>query len=297
MADFDPDILEAILKDYTIPIQPKIKEALNIEFQKESPNNKKIAELMETDVVSAGNLFNLLHSGPFQKKTDQNQDYFCAIEALIEEMGVDNAHAIIDNLIDDERNYHCDHWEFDRFWESAGEVALISHFISEELSLGNPHSAYLVGMFRDCGIPLMLQAIPHYKDVLKEAGNTHDIELIELENRYCFMNHQTVGYCLTRNWHLPSEVSFSILNHHQIDFLNGISSSLTNERNILVSITHIAELLSDKLHEEQRHINQQHFNWTHLHPRICQTLNLDDLATQELITKVVQRFSLPVTVG
>ncbi|MCX4194541.1 HDOD domain-containing protein, partial [Methylobacterium organophilum] len=73
-----------------------------------------------------------------------------------------------------------------------------------------------LGLFHNCGIPLMLQRFPGYMAVLEEAYASTNAEtrVIDIENRVLNTNHAVVGFFVARSWKLPQHLCDVIANHH-----------------------------------------------------------------------------------
>jgi HD-like signal output (HDOD) protein len=76
--------------------------------------------------------------------------------------------------------------------------------------------SYALGLFHDCGIPLMLKRFPQYMEVLEEAyaNASPDTRVVDTENRALNTNHAVVGYFTAKSWRLPEHVTNAIANHH-----------------------------------------------------------------------------------
>ena len=105
--------------------------------------------------------------------------------------------------------------------------------------------AYTFGLFRDCGIPILMQRFPEYRDTLKRAaGDDRPMPVVEDERHGT--NHATVGYMVARSWGLSDAICQSILRHHDIDMINGKDSTVPLAHT-LVAINFFAEHLNDTM--------------------------------------------------
>ncbi|WP_168427344.1 HDOD domain-containing protein [Candidatus Colwellia aromaticivorans] len=64
---------------------------------------------------------------------------------------------------------------------------------------------YTIGLFINCGIPLLALKFSDYKSVLIEA-NGLGINSIKLEEQKYCTNHAVLGYYIASSWHLPKEI-------------------------------------------------------------------------------------------
>jgi len=104
----------------------------------------------------------------------------------------------------------------ERFWDTATEVAELTEQLAKQFSVGNPDEAYAVGMLHDCGIPLMLEAIPDYRDFLRASGGTDASLMCQQETALYGHDHFLLGSKIAKNWHLADSVCEAI--EHQADF-------------------------------------------------------------------------------
>ncbi len=82
-----------------------------------------------------------------------------------------------------------------RFWDTAQDVAMTSLTLAKRIGYQSPDEAYALGLFHNCGIPLMLKRFPQYMAVLEEAYASTDAEqrIVDIENRVLSTNHAVVA--------------------------------------------------------------------------------------------------------
>ncbi len=136
----------------------------------------------------------------------------------------------------------------ERFWDTANDVAMVSAGLSKSLSCGTPDEAYILGLFHDCGIPLMMMKYPNYVDILKQVNETTEGCFTDLEDQTFNTNHTTVGFYVAKSWRIPSRICSAILNHHNPHMLTGDDTAVANLLAVLKlaeTITHSARRLSE----------------------------------------------------
>lgn len=132
----------------------------------------------------------------------------------------------------------------ERFWDSAERVAQASALLGKEVEVSVPvEDLYSVGLFHDCGIPLMAICFADYLETLK-AGNADDVNLTDLEFQRHGINHAMAGYMLTDEWGLPTLICDSILQHHEKDFWSVVDQP---DRREAMAVLMAAEKIVDKL--------------------------------------------------
>ncbi len=231
---------EKILTSIRIPPRPGIVTELMEERRKDSPDLMKIARMVAKDVVLSAAMLKTVNSPFFglRQKVD-------SIERAVLILGFDNAVNILTGLSLrsslGNKGVNLDH-----FWDTAVNTATIAVMIAKRVP-GISHTvAYTVGLFHDCGMPLMMERFKDYDSVMRLAEMDSSSVITDIEDVRYNSNHAIVGYLLSKNWNLSETVSLAILNHHNLDMLSS-NESLPDEVCGLIAVTQIAEALSDSL--------------------------------------------------
>jgi putative nucleotidyltransferase with HDIG domain len=103
--------------------------------------------------------------------------------------------------------------------------------------------AYALGLFHDCGVPLMLKRFPNYMAVLERGYASADAgtRVIDTENTEFNTNHAVVGYYTAKSWRLPEHVIDAIANHHNALAIFSDDSSRNPQLKNLLSVLKMAE--------------------------------------------------------
>ena len=100
------------------------------------------------------------------------------------------------------------------FWKNTKATAAAAGMLAINITGVKPDDAYLLGLFRDCAIPLMYQKFPHYFSVLKQGYKDQAARIISIEDKQLKSNHAIVGHLIARAWNLPMPIVQSINDHH-----------------------------------------------------------------------------------
>lgn len=122
------------------------------------------------------------------------------------------------------------------FWTRSEEIAEIAALIAEDrVSVCNifPEQAYMAGIFRDCGIPVLMQRFPDYCTHLPENISTCWPHVAEEDKRFD-TDHCVIGYLIAKHWKLPDFIANGIRYHTEMP-----SEEMGAVRS-LVSILHMA---------------------------------------------------------
>lgn len=241
----DPSRVETLLGktigDIGIPPCPAILSQINKEMQKDDPDLRHLDDIISSDVGLAAGLIALANS-PFFGLRNRVRSAKEALQVL----GLNVASRAIAGLI--LRKAFPPSPSLERFWDSSARIAhlsgwlVLSGHIHAEL---DPDEAYTFGLFRDCGIPVLLNRFPDYLDILKQANAEKTRRFTEVESGLCGTNHAVIGCLLAQAWWLPDEISRAIHHHHDYDLLSD-NGGKPARMSVLMAIGQVAEHLLQK---------------------------------------------------
>jgi len=235
--EISADHAEKLLSSIKIPPRPVILQEIMAETKKADPSLLKIAQLISKDIALSAAMLKLVNSPVFglRRKIDSPQQ-------AVMTLGVRNVTGLVTGL--SLKSAFGQEMNLERFWDSADRVANISMTVAAKLHAIPTDMAYLHGLFRDCGMPIMMQKFPDYKDTLK-AANAEKMRLFtKVEDERHSTNHAVVGYLLARSWGVADEICQAILNHHDHSLLDS-GSNLPAASSGLIAVSCLAEYLSD----------------------------------------------------
>lgn len=203
--------IRSVLQGISVPPQPQIMVDLQMEQVMPDPDLRAIAKLISQDPGLSGALLKTVNS-PFFGLANR----IASIQQAVNLLGCNsvinliNAQSIRGELTD------AAIVTLNRFWDSAQDVASTCLTLAKRIGHPAPDEAYTLGLFHNCGIPLMLTRFPGYMTVLEEAYASvgGDLRITDVENRVLNTNHAVVGYFVARSWKLPQHLCEAIANHH-----------------------------------------------------------------------------------
>ncbi|MET0066939.1 MAG: HDOD domain-containing protein [Candidatus Thiodiazotropha sp.] len=145
----------------------------------------------------------------------------------------------------------------ERFWDTASEVAKASVLIARELNVPVPlEDVYAVGLFHDCGIPVMASCFETYRKTLDESNGNYHRSIVEIEDGYHDVNHAVAGFMFGETWDLPRFIQEIILQHHDADVWEHL-----NDEHILncLAVLKLAENLVDHKRRQVDNVDWQRF--------------------------------------
>ena len=176
-----------------------------------NPDLKTIAKLISQDPGLSGALLKIVNSPYFGLS-----NRIASIQQAVNLLGCNsvinliNAQSIKGELTDEAIV------TLNRFWDTAQDVAMTCLTLAKRIGYKSPDEAYTLGLFHNCGIPLMVKRFPNYMTVLEEAyyNASHERRVVDTENRLLNTNHAVVGYFTAKSWNLPLHLCEAIANHH-----------------------------------------------------------------------------------
>ncbi|MCL2644410.1 MAG: HDOD domain-containing protein [Betaproteobacteria bacterium] len=225
------------LHGVTIPACPATLTQLMDELKNRTTDSKKIAALVSQDAGISAIVIRTANSPLFGcgRRISSISDAirtlgFASLTNLVRE-------ALLQTSLDGNRA------ALDRFWDNSRYTAIAGKQLASIVGRVNPDTAYTFGLFHDCGIPLLTQRFPEYKDVLREANKNTERVFTDLEEEALGTSHAIVGYFLARAWGLSDAITQGILNHH--DYTQLEDPRYTNsEAHLLIAINVMAEYVA-----------------------------------------------------
>ncbi len=164
----------------------------------------------------------------------------------------------------------------ERFWDQSSRTAMISAWLAGKFG-HNRDNAHLFGLFRDCGIPLLMKRFKDYKETLRIA-NDDPRGFTSVEDERHGMNHAVIGAILARNWQLEELQRNAIRSHHELDvFTASQDGGLKN----LVAIAHLAGQLESRYSR-----NRDDGEWKRFGPAVLSWLMIAEEDVEPLAQEV-----------
>lgn len=236
--EISPEQIQQVLQGISVPPQPQIMVDLQMEQVMPSPDLRTIARLISQDPGLSGALLKIVNS-PHFGLANRIASIQQAVNLLGSSMVINliNAQSIKGELTDETIV------TLNRFWDTAQDVAMTSLSLAKRIGYQSPDEAYALGLFHDCGIPLMIKRFPGYMPVLEEAyaSTTEERRIVDVENRLLNTNHAVVGYFTAKSWNLPLRLCEAIANHHNALALFRDESARDGQLKTLLAILKMAE--------------------------------------------------------
>ncbi|MBB6289137.1 HD-like signal output (HDOD) protein [Pseudomonas sp. JAI120] len=230
--------IQQALQGISVPPQPQIMVDLQMEQYMPDPDLEVIARLISQDPGLSGALLKIVNSSYYGLSNK-----IASIQRAVNLLGsrsiinLINALSIRGEMSDDTIV------TLNRFWDTAQDVAMTCLTLAKRTGAQAVDEAYALGLFHDCGVPLMLKRFPNYMTVLEEAyaNAGPDCRVVDTENNAFNTNHAVVGYYTAKSWRLPEHVTDAIANHHNALAVFSDESSRNPQLKNLLAILKMAE--------------------------------------------------------
>lgn len=223
-----------LLKTIAIPPCPSVLMALFAEARQDEVDFIKISSLISGDVGLAAAMMKTANSPYFGLRQKVR-----SVQQATAVLGLKNILSVVSGL-SLQKALTPPGFNMDRFWERSNLHAVTCSRLARRLPAVAAEDAYTYGLFHDCGIPLLMQRFPEYRQTLAQA-NQSPRPLPEMENQAHGTNHVVVGAMLGHNWQLPESVVQAIQFHHDPDVLDAKDGPWSPVVRLLVALSLLAD--------------------------------------------------------
>lgn len=252
--------------DIDFPPCPAVLINIQQEMSQNHPSINKIAEFIVCDVVLAAEVLRTVNS-PFYGLHHKVSSILDAIKIigftrtlqLVAAASVRQSSPPVAGM--------------NQFWDDSQTVANLACNIARYLKM-NGNLAYLMGLFHNCAIPLLVQRFPKYLFDPRML-NPDVLDITITEDVMFSANHALLGSLFARSWYLPDSIIQAIHYHHSdAPFAQGLDRGTLN----LITVN----LLAISIHDAS--CGRTYANFSRLETQVRDYLLLsDDVDYQALI--------------
>ncbi|GAB2182559.1 HDOD domain-containing protein [Denitratisoma sp. agr-D3] len=268
---------ELVARGLKIPPWPKVLQELQQALASGRDDIRTLAHVIGQDPGIAAMLFKVANSPAFAK----GQSDFERLDQVLMVLGVKQALNLVQAVSLSTSLNAENRPAFDLFWNRSAEVAIIAAMIAEDRLFSNkvsPDQAYLAGIFRECGIPILMQRFPDYCEAVTLEEMQCGPSVVTEDQRYG-MDHAVIGYLVARHWKLPDFVATSIFYH------GDMPDAAHDEVRTLVAILHLANHYYNYIH----HRDTPH--WDEVKDDVLAELGLHPAEEEEFRADIEIRFN------
>ena len=192
--------LEKLLEHGVIlPAQPKIMREMDQLIHRPQVNMADIAQMVGQDPAITAIVFKVVASPIYglNKPVD-------SLEKAISLIGLRQMNNIV-KCAALSRSIQGEEPFYEWFWERSGDIAQLCAIIAfRQRMVCNifPDQAHLVGLFHDCGVPLLMQRFPEYCTPFRLEQGRKWPDVVE-EDHTLHTDHAVVGYLIAKHLETP----------------------------------------------------------------------------------------------
>jgi HD-like signal output (HDOD) protein len=275
--DFDLEQAKTMVEGINIPVRPAALQKIMELSEKETFDMNEIADVVSGDVSLAAGVLKTVNSPLYGLK-----NRISSIHQATSLLGLDNVMNLVIGIsmrLEIKGHFNV---AVERFWDTASDTALLSAGIAKQLTTVPADEAHALGLFHDCGIPLLMLKDEGYIETLKKANASLTQTFTEVEEESISTNHTVVGYYVAKSWRLPERICLGILNHHEHDLVSSDDHKLNN----LIATLKLAEAIS---HSARRMSDNP--EWERIQPMVLEYLGITMGDFQELQQDLVEKLN------
>lgn len=227
---------DEIVQEIGIPPCPAILTKMLRETRADEPDFRRVGQLIGGDVALASAVLQVANS-PFYGLRSKA----ASVQQALTLLGLGTVTQLVTGLLLRQAFSSSAGPGMERYWKTSMATSLISALLCREAGRGDSGVACTYGLFRDCGMPVMMQKFPIYADIFDGSALSPGEPVLEIENERYTTNHARVGAQMARNWALSEDLCQAILLHHGVSSVHGLPEEVAPAARSLVAIGLAAE--------------------------------------------------------
>ena len=227
-----------IIESVRIPSAPAVFMDLHALMQQDEPDIEAVAATISRDPGLAALVLKTLNSPFFGLRNKVT-----SIRQATVLLGLLNVSNIVAGLALQRAMEESGGPAPDNYWESPVNVGMVAARLAQRFPGVASDEAYMLGLFHDVGIPLMMERFTDYRGLVLDADA--DQEITQREDVRYQTNHAIVGYFVSRSWGLPEHIGELILRHHDVDTLLAEDGGALTPKGALLASLKMAEYIDE----------------------------------------------------
>ncbi|WP_016956792.1 HDOD domain-containing protein [Catenovulum agarivorans] len=201
-----------MLQNVTIPPRPEALLKVSEEAKKPEPDVAVIAKAISSDIAISASVLQVVNSAAFRRAKEIK-----SIDQAVMVLGLKRVFPIVKAVALKSAMAARD--ELATFWQDSTDVANVCAMVCNQLEKPQlADNAYMLGLFHDAGIPVMVINYPEFAAIMHKAEDVGwGSELLALERERFKTNHTTIGALLAQRWKLAKDLVEVIYYQHDSD--------------------------------------------------------------------------------
>lgn len=276
----EPDFA-SLIRSYKIPPQPYILT----EIQNAGDDINKIANIVSHDVALSSGLLQTINS-PYYGLANN----ITSIQQAAVLLGLNAVKNIVNCQLIQAESGDYQNKDLTDFWQSATDVANTAATLVKTLGFGSVDEAYTLGLFHNCGIPILMEKHEDYQSTMQEAYNISNTRITQVENEHYSTNHAVLGYMVSRSWRLPEHLRTAIRDHHNFERLSFKDNDYGTEADTTLAILKMAEHISH-VHATLGK-DQEDNEWNTIKTELLDFMGVSELDFENISDTVIEKLNM-----
>lgn len=274
MIELDNKKLASAVSSFQVPAKPQILIDIQELMSKEEPNINDIANVIMSDIALSSAILKVINSPLYGVNRKISK-----IKHAVMALGLTAVNGLVVALTLKSSMQGKASIALESFWEDSLDVANAMSFIGGQIDAKIPlETLYSIGLFQNCGIPILALRYSDYNLLLMQAENT-GVTSVALEEQKYKTNHAVLGYYVAVSWNLPNDICQIILRHHDVDILSEIDGS---DMQVTFAILKAAENLVERVKRQASSPD-----WMCLESSVFDVLGISDMDYTELVDRYI----------
>jgi HD-like signal output (HDOD) protein len=256
-----------------IPPRPQILQDIHDMLEDENATERMIGQLLARDVGLTAAVFKLANS-PMYRRGAKVESIEQAVRMLGRSaMGELARSALLRNQLGGNSA------DMEAFWERCTDIGTLCSVLCDQLDRPGrltADQAYLIGLFHDCGVPVLMQHIKGYGRA--QFGSPLAPDFIAEDDEHQ-TSHCIAGLMVATEWELPEFLCEAIRSHHYV--ITGGQKQ-----------AHSVALLQLALHAYTRSRSWEYDEWAFQGERALEMLDIDPDTIETVVDEALASFEV-----
>ena len=254
-----------ILAKVTIPPKPQALLDIAKEAKKDEPNISIIADAITGDAAISAAVLQVVNSAAFARRNKVT-----SIHQAVMTLGIKRVFPLVKAVA--LKSALPENDDLKEFWQSSSMVASACTMYANLLKQPKlADNAYMLGLFHNAGVPIMLQTFSDYHDILIKGINEGWEGIADLEREKYQTSHTILGALLAQQWQLPEAMVDVLYYFHDAEGIFN-SDELSKVSLYLLAILKLARSSVDGVLRGDSDTNE----WLLVQDPIMELLGLDE---------------------
>ena len=263
--NIDLQTAKSLIQDFKLPPKPH----LLIKIKQAYPELNDIAKLISEDEAAASTILRIVNS-PVYATTQKINSVMQAVSLL----GLEKVMNVVNSvLVANSMKSAVPEHLLENYWLANHKVSIAAAELAKRVEGIDGDEAYMLALFHNSGIAMLLQKHQDYFDRLAEWEGLDEETIDALEDREFGNSHSMLSYILAKSWGIDKSIAIAIREHHQLQRFTHPTDDPVKPSEKLTALLKLAESIAE---EHEIFTNTGYTEWSNIETGILDVLGLTD---------------------